>query len=119
MIKIKLFLSFVLIFIFVGIASAQEFESKSGNILNSAGNRYVFGQVSKARRDIFMLDTETGRLWKFKVDENNDPLLEPVPYRLLDGTYRLNAPTPKEDIEALNRKRNMIEESDVIDDLEK
>lgn len=32
--------------------------------LSTEGGRYVFGQISDYRRDQYMLDTKTGRLWQ-------------------------------------------------------
>lgn len=36
----------------------------AGSVLSSAGGRYVFGQISGYGRHQFMLDTQTGRLWR-------------------------------------------------------
>lgn len=33
------------------------------SVLSASGGRYVFGQISQYRRDQYMLDTQTGRLW--------------------------------------------------------
>jgi hypothetical protein len=38
--------------------------SAPGSVLSASGGRYVFGQVSEARRDQYLLDTQTGRLWR-------------------------------------------------------
>ena len=46
-----------------GSAHAQAAEA-SGTALSAPGGRYVFGQISSARRDQFMLDTQTGQLWQ-------------------------------------------------------
>lgn len=34
-----------------------------GAALSATGGRYVFGQISESRRDQYLLDTQTGRLW--------------------------------------------------------
>jgi len=46
-------------------ASAQAQAPATGQqgALSSAGGRYVFGQISESRRDQYLLDTLTGRLW--------------------------------------------------------
>jgi hypothetical protein len=46
-------------------ASAQAQAPSAGhvNVLSATGGRYVFGQISESRRDQYMLDTQTGRLW--------------------------------------------------------
>jgi len=38
--------------------------SPPGSVLSAQGGRFVFGQVSEARRDQHLLDTQTGRLWR-------------------------------------------------------
>ncbi|MDE2106171.1 MAG: hypothetical protein KGL39_53620 [Patescibacteria group bacterium] len=47
------------------VARAQPIEVKppQQKVLQSPGGRFVFGQVSEFRRDQYMLDTQTGRLW--------------------------------------------------------
>ncbi len=55
--------------------------------------RYVFGQISDFRRDQYLLDTKTGRLWqkvcaksgdKGSGDDNCLAVLQIVPYLTLD-----------------------------------
>lgn len=48
---------------FAGIAHAEVPEAP-GTVLSAPGGRYVFGQISSARRDQFMLDTQTGQIWQ-------------------------------------------------------
>jgi hypothetical protein len=58
--------------------------------LASPGGRYIFGQVSDFRSDQYMLDTQTGRLWRVvlrpaKGADGSDaggsfPVLDVVPY---------------------------------------
>jgi hypothetical protein len=60
--------------------------------LATEGGRYVLGQISDARRDQYLLDTKTGRLWEVieytsrsKTDESKTEtrtMLRPV--RFLD-----------------------------------
>lgn len=47
-------------------AFAQKPES-APKVLSASGGRYVFGQISDFRRDQYMLDTQTGRLWKLTI----------------------------------------------------
>lgn len=54
-------------------------------VLSSQDGRYVFGQVSDFRRDQFLLDTRTGRMWKLSYETDPDkpssdgqPVLNPV-----------------------------------------
>ena len=59
-------------------------------ILASSTGRFVFGQISEFRRDQYMLDTQTGRLWqtacsKSEKGASTSPdsctvVLQPVPY---------------------------------------
>lgn len=48
---------------FIAALCAGTLHAESGTALSAAGGRYAFGQISDARRDQFMLDTQTGRLW--------------------------------------------------------
>lgn len=53
--------------------------------LGTASGRFVFGQISSMRRDQYMLDTQTGRLWTIVVDEKEHTKLQPVPYVQIMG----------------------------------
>ena len=56
-----------------------------GGIIAPAGGRFVFGQMSGSGADQYMLDTQTGRLWKLQSPENSLALV-PIPYRAADAT---------------------------------
>jgi hypothetical protein len=70
--------------------------------LASPNGRYVFGQVSDFRSDQYMLDTQTGRLWRVTLHQakNSDgsdagisfPALDLVPYADSENKFD---PTPK------------------------
>lgn len=73
--------------------------AEEGNVLSAEGGRYVFGQISDARRDQFMLDTATGRLWRVVCDrapgqegsaDSCRTVLEQVNY--WDGVFEKVAP---------------------------
>lgn len=56
-------------------------------ILKSENGRFVFGQISDWRRDQYMLDTQTGRLWKIVSRNYKNPDGTDVPgdgYVVLD-----------------------------------
>jgi hypothetical protein len=73
-------------------AEPVEVKPPQQKTLSSPGGRFVFGQISEFRRDQFMLDTQTGRLWVKAVrpppknEDGTQPagggieFLEPVPY---------------------------------------
>ncbi|CAH1092829.1 hypothetical protein [Candidatus Nitrotoga sp. 1052] len=73
-------------------AEPVEVKLPQQKMLSSPGGRFVFGQISDFRRDQFMLDTQTGRLWVKTVrtsPKNKDgtqpaddgiEFLSPVPY---------------------------------------
>ena len=79
-------------------AMAQQQKDPSGRVLSSTNGRYVFGQVSEYRRDQYMLDTQTGRLWKIVSTkakgadgaETSYEILEWVPY----SSENINAAPP-------------------------
>lgn len=88
----KIFAFSVLAVILHFPALAQD--AAPGSVLSSSGGRYVFGQVSKARRDQFMLDTQTGRLWTMvclKIGKESGQCdvesLSPIGYQDNDGRY--------------------------------
>jgi hypothetical protein len=63
-----------------------ENEPKQFSSLQSPNGRYVFGQISTFRRDQFMLDTQTGRLWEIvtitgKPGEESFQVLRPIWYQ--------------------------------------
>lgn len=41
-------------------------------VISSTDGRFVFGQINDFRRDQFLLDTKTGRLWKISYEKTND-----------------------------------------------
>lgn len=69
-------------------AFAQADADKKPGVLTSSSGRFVFGQISQVRRDQFMLDTQSGRLWRMACDKNSESdatqcaqlALEPIPY---------------------------------------
>jgi hypothetical protein len=77
----------------VSASAADDIKIKGGSkVLATEGGRYVLGQISDARRDQYLLDTKTGRLWEVieytsrsKTDESKTEtrtMLRPV--RFLD-----------------------------------
>ena len=57
--------------------------SSDVNSLSAQGGRYVFGQTGTIL-GAFMLDTQTGRLWKLTEDQQNSLGLTIIPYIGLD-----------------------------------
>lgn len=66
----------------IGIGSAQVEPKIYNRVLSSERGRYVLGQVSDSSDDIFMLDTETGRLWRISESGKVGIFLKTVPYRI-------------------------------------
>jgi hypothetical protein len=62
-------------------------ETSAAAVLAAPGGRYVLGQLSSFRKDRFLLDTQTGRVWVIVVDKTGaDVGLEAVPYVADGGT---------------------------------
>lgn len=88
--------------LFVAEANAAEpvkVQPPANKSLSAENGRFVFGQISEYRRDQYMLDTKTGRLWRTVVisigeGENKQEvtLLEPILYQNSDGKW---LPEPK------------------------
>ncbi len=83
-----------------GIGSSQAQQEPRQEILNTAGGRFVFGQISDSPKDQFMLDTVTGRLWRIAETGEAGMFLRSVPYRTADGKL---SPIP-EDISGTGKK---------------
>lgn len=83
---------------FAGQALAQEavrVKPPQNKVLASENGRYVFGQISEFRRDQFLLDTKTGRVWttvvtKGEEDKDGVIVLQPVLFMGLDGKPSLD-----------------------------
>jgi hypothetical protein len=72
----------LLFYFFSTVASAQPVEviPPQNKTLGTSSGRYVFGQISSARKDQYMLDTQTGRLWQIVVDDKTVLKLQPITY---------------------------------------
>lgn len=66
---------------FPALAQKQESAPK---VLSAPGGRYVFGQISEFRRDQFMLDTQTGRLWKIVLQKSKRQDGTEMEFEMLD-----------------------------------
>ena len=53
-------------------ADAVKVTPPQQKLLSSENGRYVFGQISEFRRDQYMLDTKTGRLWSVAVRKSKN-----------------------------------------------
>ena len=81
-----------------GLAQATEEQSSQSHVLSSPGGRYVFGQVSTFRRDQFLLDTQTGRMWEVVVDKAGQDQLQPMPFDQVFGGQAF-IPDPMREVE--------------------
>ncbi len=87
----------VLLFCGVSTALAQESGKPSPTpqkTLSLENGRFVFGQISEYRRDQYVLDTKTGRLWQKVVakvgeagKETEVNILQPIFYEAPDGKW--------------------------------
>jgi hypothetical protein len=89
-----LFIAICVLVIFLIVANTQLFKINppQQGIFSDAQGRFVLKQISDFRRDQYMIDTATGRLWVLscekEVKDNSDcgnMLLVPVSYVTLDG----------------------------------
>lgn len=73
--------------LYAGNSLAQPFgmtpekEEMGGQVLSSENGRFVFGQISSSDKDKFMLDTQTGRLWRISENSKAGMYLKPVKYQ--------------------------------------
>ena len=68
-----------------GILSKQGGQKPQKQILSSPGGKFVFGQASNSNKDLFMLDTTTGRLWKISERGDIGIFLKNIPYCNSEG----------------------------------
>jgi hypothetical protein len=62
-------------FIAVAFLLCSSAFSQQANI-SSTNGRYAIGQISQSRQDQFVLDTQTGRVWRVTCKVANAPLCE-------------------------------------------
>ncbi len=68
-----------------GILSQKGGQKPQKQILSSPGGKFVFGQPSDLNKDLYMLDTTTGRLWKISERGDIGVFLENIPYCNSEG----------------------------------
>lgn len=84
-------------------AADDQLKLPATKTLATPGGRYVFGQISDFRRDQYMLDTYTGRLWQIvarpKLDAQGNPvsgggegpqILQIIPYLNVDDSVSVS-----------------------------
>ena len=64
----------------IGI-TPQQSEKPGQEVLSAENGRFVFGQISDSSKDQFMLDTQTGRLWRIAETGAIGSFLRAIPYR--------------------------------------
>ena len=82
-----------------------------GSVLGVSGGRYVFGQIGDSILTSFMLDTQTGRLWKYQLDGRGGLTLAPITYTLADGSVSLTPVDTDKELAALQRAREAAQSS--------
>ena len=80
-----------------------------GGALGVSGGRYVFGQIGDTVLSTFMLDTQTGRLWKYQADDKRGLVLVAITYTLADGSASLTPVDTDKELAALQRAREASE----------
>jgi hypothetical protein len=64
-----------------GLTPSPQQKISSEGVLSSGSGRYVFGQISDSGKDQYMLDTETGRLWRIGESSDVGTHLKAIPYK--------------------------------------
>jgi hypothetical protein len=64
-----------------GLTPSPSQKLSSQGVLCSGIGRYVFGQISDSNKDQYMLDTETGRLWRIGESSDLGTHLRAIPYK--------------------------------------
>jgi hypothetical protein len=94
---------------------AQSANSNQPAVLGGNG-RFVFGQINEYNADQYMLDTQTGRLWRL-VDtvDGTTSVLEPVAYALPDGRTQATPPSA-DDLRAPARDAESVQSSQPLEE---
>jgi hypothetical protein len=69
----------------LGIGGSQAAEQPHYGVLSAPNGRFVFGQISASSKDLYMLDTATGRLWRMGESGKVGIFLKAVPYLDAEG----------------------------------
>jgi hypothetical protein len=80
-----------------GLTPSQSQKISSADTLRTESGRYVFGQISDSSKDQYMLDTQTGRLWRIGESSDVGTHLKAIPYKDEQGKvfYRPDAAPEK------------------------
>lgn len=73
-----------------GLGPQQAAIPPTGKVLGCAGGRFVFGQISDSGKDQYMLDTQTGRLWRIGESSDVGTHLRAIPYKDEQGKTSLS-----------------------------
>lgn len=118
----KSFLGVVCFLVFfwpaVSVAEALDAKHHRNKVLANANGRYVFGQVSEFRRDQYLLDTQTGRLWVIVADKENNSKLQPIAFVQIWGDEAF-IPDPQGEVDEdrkLVRKKTIEDIKKRLDD---
>jgi hypothetical protein len=102
-----------------------EFEARGeGVMLGVDGGRYVMGKTSEMRADTFVIDTDTGRLWRLTIDEESQrPFMSPINF--IDAETGALAPVPPSESESdeqrvfsISRSLRLVESYLEVGDIE-
>lgn len=76
-----------------GLSALASAQTRNQPAVLGGEGRYVFGQINEYNADQYMLDTQTGRLWRL-VDtvDGGSSVLEAVPYLLPSGGTQATPP---------------------------
>ena len=85
--RVAIFIT-ICLFGFCSIVFAEPVEviPPQNKVLGTSNGRFVFGQISSMRRDQYMLDTQSGRLWQIVQSKDKSLILQIVPYNHVDGS---------------------------------
>ncbi|MCK9488590.1 MAG: hypothetical protein M0Q42_04175 [Xanthomonadales bacterium] len=77
----------------VAVAADALAQSRNQPAVLAGEGRYVFGQVNEYNADQYMLDTQSGRLWRLvDTGDGGASVLEAVPYLLPAGGTQATPP---------------------------
>lgn len=73
-------------------------------IMGSENGRFVFGQINDFAKETYMLDTQTGQIWRLIIGKDSLLHFQPITYEMPIEGYKIKAPSEEEMVQYLKEK---------------
>jgi hypothetical protein len=89
---VKRILLFIMAFTWMNLSNAADVAKAP---LAAPGGRFVLGQISDARADEYLLDTQTGKVWRIVLN-GSSTVLQPIQF--VDSQGRISGVLPSDQV---------------------